>query len=462
MPHRRNGASSSPKSYQSELSNAMSAFLPHAGLPLLSGDGRVRWTSRMLAMLAIFMVWSPGRTLLDRFNQGRLTLVGIHPTRKRPGATHEGFSKALAKHGSSILAFLCGHWRHCVQQVALSCWSVDGWVFFGTDSSKFDCPRTKANEDAFGTTGGNNSGPQQLLTCLFHVGSGLLWGWVRAGLRGSSERGQLRQLLHLLPKGAMLLADAGFSGYELLRSLLGQGNHFLIRVGSNVTLIRKLGHAKRVGKDIVHLWPLKQQGRYWKKNRMPRRMTNVLPPLQLRLIQFTDAKGKPVYLLTDVLDKNELSNKAAARIYRLRWGVEVMWRDLKQTMGHHKMLSGSPDRAAAELDWAMAGLWMMQLISVRQMVASGQLPRRYSPAKSLRVLQQAMTGVRKKRRSLRQELAQAVQDHYHRRRPKAARYRLRRRPQRPPGAPNARMATSVERKLFQRYLAQAPPRSLAA
>ena len=461
MPHRRNGASSSPKSYRAELAHAMSFFFPHAGLPLLSGDGRVRWTGRMLAMVAIFMAWSPTRTLLDRFDQARQAVVGIHPTRRRPGATPEGFAKALAKYGPGILAFLAGHWRSCVQQVALSCWTVDGWAVFGTDGSKFDCPRTRANEETFGVTGKNNSGPQQLLTCLFHVGSGLLWGWARGGLRGSSERGQLRELLHLLPKGAMLLADAGFHGYDLLRTLLGQGNHFLIRVGANVSLLKKLGHATREGKDTVYLWPLKQQGRGW-RNAKRRRLAGVLPPLTLRLIQLTDAKGKPVYLLTDVLDPSQLSNKAAARMYRLRWGVEVMWRGLKQTMGHHKMLSGAPDRAAAELDWAMAGLWMMQLLAVRRMVESGQMPKSYSPAETLRVLQKAMTGVREKRCSLRTELGNAVQDTYVRRGPKAARQQLRRRPQRPPGAPRARMATTIEKTLFRRLLEQPPPKSLAA
>jgi hypothetical protein len=461
MPHRRNGASSSPKSYRAELAHAMSVFFPHAGLPLLSGDGRVRWTSRMLAMLAIFMAWSPSRTLLDRFGQARQTLVGIHPTRRRPGVTPEGFAKALASHGVGILAFLAGHWRSCVQQVALSCWTVEGWALFGTDGSKFNCPRTRANEETLGVSGKNNSGPQLLLTCLFHVGSGLLWGWVGNAMRGHSERGQLRQLLPLLPKGAMLVADAGFHGYDLLRALLAQGNHFLIRVGANVNLIKKLGQATREGRDIVYLWPLKQQGREWSKKGR-RRLAGVLPPLRLRLIQLKDAKGKPVFLLTDVLDQSQLRDQAAARMYRLRWGVEVMWRGLKQTMGHHKMLSGAPDRAVAELDWAMAGLWMMQLLAVRRMVESGQMPKSYSPAATLRVLQQAMTSKREKRRSLRTELGNAVKDTYARHGCKTARHQLRRRPQRPPGAPLARMATRIEKTLFRRLLEQPPPKSLAA
>ncbi len=109
------------------------------------------------------------------------------------------------------------------------------------------------------------------------------------------------------------------------------------------------------------------------------------PPLVLRLIRLKEATGQTVCLLTNQ-GPERLSDALAARIYKLRWGIEVMWRDLKQTMSHHKTLGTSPGRVQAELDWALAGLWMLQLISVERMIASKQLPHRYSPASSLRVL----------------------------------------------------------------------------
>jgi hypothetical protein len=167
-------------------------------------------------------------------------------------------------------------------------------------------------------------------------------------------------------------------------------------------------------------------------------------------------------LLTNVRQKSRLSDAAAARMYRLRWGVEVMWRDLKQTLGHHKMLSGSPDRAAAELDWAMAGQWMLQLISVRQMVESNQLPRRYSPASSLRIVRRAMNGRGEKKGDLYKEMTGAVMDAYRRRGSKESRHRDRRRVQTPPGEPRARKATSAEKRLAQWILHHPPPNSLAA
>jgi len=461
MPRRRNGASSGGRSYHSQLRQAMSQFLPHQGLPLLSDDGRVRWTSRLLAMVAIFMVWSSGRTLMDRWAEARQAVVGIYPTRRRPGRSHEGFSKALARHGAIILASLSNYWRSCVRRIAAGCWEEQGWVLFGVDGSNFECPRTRANEKTFGSSGrSNHGGPQQLVTCLFHVTSGLLWSWMRGPVKKNSERRQLRQMLHLLPPNAMLLADAGFHGYDLVRLLLSQSSNFVMRVGSNVKLITKLGYAVHESKDTVYLWPLQKQGRMSRRRRRKHAET-LGPPLVLRLIRLTDAKGRPVCLLTNVLQRSRLSDAAAARMYRLRWGVEVMWRGLKQTMGHYKMLSGSPEHAASELDWAMAGLWMLQLISVKRMVDSGQLARRYSPASSLRVLRRAMNG-QPQRRGLLTELSRAVKDEYHRQGPKAARNNMHKRPQTLPGQPVARMATHAEKQLAQRILNHPPPNSLAA
>jgi hypothetical protein len=278
MSRRTHSGPSAEQSYRSQLRDAMSAFLPHRGLPLLCADKRVRWSSRMLAMAAVLIAWSGASSLLDRFTQARAALIGMYPTRRRPGASTEGFFKALDLHGADLLATLGDYWRKCVQNVAGVHWKTGGWLVFGVDGSKFDCPRTLANEEGFGVSGKNNSGPQQLLTCLFHLASGMLWSWARDGVRGRGEPTQLGQMLHLLPPQAMLLADAGYTGYELLKALMDRGNHFLIRVGSNVTLIKNLGYARFEGKQTVCLWPLDKQGR--NKRSMTRKLGKVRPAHQ--------------------------------------------------------------------------------------------------------------------------------------------------------------------------------------
>src|SRR5688572_15902379 len=63
----------------------------------------------------------------------------------------------------------------------------------------------------------------------------------RTGPTGSSEREHFRQMLDELPPAALIAADAGFVGYEYLRAVIDSGRQMLVRVGSNVRLLRKLG-----------------------------------------------------------------------------------------------------------------------------------------------------------------------------------------------------------------------------
>jgi hypothetical protein len=85
--------------------------------------------------------------------------------------------------------------------------------------------------------------PQLWLTLLWHVGSGLPWAW-RTGPSGASERDHLVAMVPELPAQALIVADAGFVGYDFWQTLLTAGHHFVIRVGANVRLVHQLGWVK--------------------------------------------------------------------------------------------------------------------------------------------------------------------------------------------------------------------------
>lgn len=416
--------------YPRQLLNSIGRFLPHQGLELLSEDQRVRWTPRMLVMCAVLVAWQASSTLKDRFAQARATLVQMYPTRRRPGETYEGFITALADASEQLLEKVCVALRAAVQQVAGTAWEICGWVVFGCDSSKIDCPMTLANELAFGCGGKKKSGPQQLLTLMFHVGTGVPWSFMQ-DVACSSERAHLLSMLELLPARALLLADAGFTGYDLLKALMDSGRFFVIRVGSNVKLLTKLRYAVKEHDGVVYLWPKGKQEKQCE-------------PLVLRLIRFVDGHGRSICLLTNVLDRNRLSDRAALKMYRLRWGVEVLFRSLKQTLDRRKMLSGCPTHAKVELAWSMVGLWLLGLISVQEIKAAGEDPQRWSPAQALRVVRQACNGTLGAGGSLHEHVAGSLKDTYKRTRSKKARHWPHKKKEKPPGEPPARMATPQE------------------
>lgn len=457
--------------YTTDLRQAIGRYLPRSGLPLVvDDDQKLRWVPRMLVTCAILLTWDLAGLLTDGFERARGLVVGMYPSRRRPGASYAGFIATLARQSAAHLAVVAPELRRHVRRLARQCarWRIGGgdgggggggWLVFGVDGSKLECPMTAANEAAFGTCGKKKTGPQQFLTTIFHVGTGLIWDFRRGDAR-ASERAHLLAMLDTLPQGAMLLADAGFTGYELLARILhgdGDGDggdvarSFILRVGANVRLLTKLGwHCEEHDQGIVYLWPDKAQ-----KQRQP--------PLVLRLITLVDGRNRRVHLLTSILDPRELSDGAAGELYRRRWGVELIYRSLKQTMGKRKLRCDAPANAAAELDWAVVGLWLLGLMSVERIIGAGHEPGAWSVAASLRIVRRAMaatatapspwSGWRRRRGDprrgsrLARALAGATRDQYARTRPKTARHWPHKKKDKPPGDPRARMAEESEIQL---------------
>lgn len=423
-----------------QLRKLISEFLPATGLALISRDGRERWTPRMLVLCGILMHLLGTGALCDRFVEARDTVVAMYRTRRRPGKTYLGFVKNLLRQSSTFTQRLATHFRAIMPQAFKSVWHIDGRMVFGVDGTRVECPRTKANEKRLKRAGRKKTGPQFMLTTLFHLGSGLPWGF-RRGIGKSSERKHLREMLDLLPSGAWLLADAGFTGYELFTQLQKRGIHFVVRVGRNVKLLQKLGYYAREKNGIVYLWSEKTRAAG-------------LPPLVLRLVRLNTGRQK-VCLLVSELDESVLSDAGVLELYRRRWQVEVFYRTLKRTMGRHKMESDAPDEAGAELDWSVLALWVLSMVSLRQLLSVGRSPHDCSVAGVLRVVRRACGPKRNCRISMRrfaQCLRQAVKDGYSRQGPKAMRKWPRKKNEPPAGAPKMRMATGAEVRAAQRLI----------
>jgi len=427
MDRQRTGNPTRASGYHSQLLHAMGQFLPRRGLPLLSDDARVRWTDRLVVINAILMTWMAAPTLRDAFEMAREVVVSMYRSRRRPGKTLSGFLQILGDKSLVLLERVVHGLRQSVRQVAGSLWRMDRWVLMAVDGSRTECPRTRANERAFGCAGRHKTGPQQFITTVFHLATGLIWDW-RRGSGKEAERNHLRKMIASLPCGTLLLADAGFTGYDLLRSLRAAGHDFIVRVGKNVRLLRELGYAVQEHRQTVYLWP---------------KAYHHQEPLVLRLVELGKGKRR-VCLLTSVRSPTALPDKSVARLYRQRWLVEVQFRSLKQTMAHRKMLSTTPNRAGMELDWAMAGLWMLGLLAAGK-ARRGQQGQ-WSAAGSLRVVRRAMR--RPKARppagGLASELQRACRDRYRRRGPKQARDWPRKKKESPPGCPRIRMASIAE------------------
>lgn len=345
------------------------------------------WTPANLLFAGLLWAWSDEKTLIERFTAARKIIIHFDAEQSEPAESYQAFLKMLGRWTEPLREALAKAFRKRMQTALAAVWRVAGWVVFAADGSRVEVPRTRKNEERYSpksklSRAGQKrrcrrrrrrtaqaarqrkaNTPQIWLTMLWHVGSGLPWKWC-AGPSDSSERGHCQEMLDSMPAGSLLTADAGFVGYDLWKTVQDAGHHLLVRVGSNVKLLRQLGYA-REHDGVVYLWPDHVAKRH-------------LPPLALRLTVVTGPHRHPIYLVTSVLNRAELSDAQMAAVYRKRWGIEVYYRHCKDTFERGKLRSHHPDNAMIELHWSLLGMWAMGLHSHARLVAQGVAPHRIS------------------------------------------------------------------------------------
>lgn len=391
--------------------------------------GGTLWTPQRVTWVASMMAWDEGQTLDARWEHAREVAGGLH-AHWDLGTSYSGFAAALVRESPRIVAGVKTKFREAMLAMGSRHQTRCGWRAFAVDGSRAEAPLTEANENGLGCAGREKSGPQVFITTLWHMGLGLPWDF-RVGPGTDSERRHLEQMLDDLPRDSLIVADAGFVGYELCQRVLNAGQSFLLRVGGNIRLLTELGwkHEERDG--MVYLWPLAHRD---------------LPPLVLRLIVLQRDKQK-VYLLTNVFDPKQLSDGEAGMLYEMRWGIEVFYRSYKQTLSRRRLLSRTPATCLAECSWTMLGLWLLGLLTVSRIVAKKQDPLGWSVALARNAVRRAMRasirGGHGRRYSIR-DLAVAIKDEYMRRGPKAARDYPRKKREKPPGPPKIQSASVKE------------------
>ena len=145
----------------------------------------------------------------------------------------------------------------------------------------------------------------------------------------AAEVVHLRHLLGTLSPQALIICDAAYMGYELVRAILDTRRSFLFRMSSRVHLYTPEKVAlENWTEGTVLYWP----GYVQKKG---------LAPITCRLIRIraTGRATHDVWLLTDVLDPARLSVATAAKFYRWRWRNEGLFRTYKRTINKLKLSS---------------------------------------------------------------------------------------------------------------------------
>jgi Transposase DDE domain len=457
-------------SYSQELTAAVRGLLKQADWSQVTFRADCRWQPSGLVLAALLWTWSSKAALGERLEQALRVTRGLGRRCAPKQTSYRAFLKLLVRWTCELRAVLLVVFHRTMEREFPGQFRHAGFVVLGGDGSKLQLARTVSNERGYSPQSRGKKGkqrrrarrarrrprtsaaqaqrsrekkadsPQMALTLLFHVMLRLPWDW-RLGSSDVSEREHLRQMLASLPPDALIVLDAGFVGYELWTELLASGRPFVIRVGGNVRLLKKLGVA-RESHGTVYLWPDKAA-----KRRQP--------PLALRLVQVHD--GRQAWsLVTSVRDAKRLSDRHVAEIYGFRWRIELFFRHFKQTFGRAKLRSHKAEHAACEAEWSLWGLWALLLHAQQKHQSEWGAPARLSVARVLRAVRQALDEHRcrpEPGQSLREQLLAAVIDSY-RRRNKTSRGYPRQKYEPPTQPPQIKTATPAQRQWVKQVLSR--------
>ena len=449
-----------------ELSAAVQGLLGKIKWTNVRFRSDCRWAPMGLVVAALMWACSAKATLGERFDQALKLARGLGRRFAPAKTSYQAFIKVLVRWTADLRKELVLQYQLLMERAFPDQFRIAGYVPLGGDGSKLQLARTRSNEARYSPAktrakkgkkrrktkrrklsrqarakqarDKKADSPQMALTLLHHLALRLPWDW-RLGPYDASERQHLLDMIPHLPPDALVAADCGFYGYEFWSALLASNRQFVIRVGGNVRLLKKLGMA-RESNGTVYLWPDKVAKRKQ-------------PPLVLRLVEVHDGR-QSWYLVTSVLNPNRLSDQQVAKIYGYRWRIELFFRHFKQTFGRAKLRSHKGEHAECEAEWSLLGLWTMLLHARLQLPDKDQ--GRLSVARVLRAFAQALDHYKwrpEPGESLPELLSRAVIDPY-RRRDKTSRDYPRKKYEQPAGAPHILKATVTQRQKAHKLMAK--------
>lgn len=399
-----------------------------------------RWSTQPLILVLLMMTWCCGDSQPERFETAKAFCVVCLPKRRRPGKTVQGFQKALAKMPSGVLRAIASGMRQLLASRLAAYWWDHGFIGIGCDGSRVECSRTAELEARLGQAGKDGSAPTIWVTALVLLRLGLPWAW-RIGKGTASERLHLFQMLELLPQAALLVADAGYFGFELARQLVQKKVCFLLRMSSNVTLYTE----QRVALERFQEGPV-----YY----FPGNKDKQSEPLRLRLLRVRGKKKQnDVWLLTNVMETKRLSLATAAQFYRWRWENEGQFRAYKRTLAKVKMVSRGVRLVHREAEGSLLALQLMlaQGILAQHARAKVRNQTACSPRQILLAVRDEMYGrLKRGHAKYYEKLQNAKREQRDRTSAKAIRLWPRRKPHKAPKPPKILTLTAEQRARISR------------
>jgi len=358
-------------------------FPPELVDRVVAETGRVQRRSRLLpARVVVYYVLA----MCLFFGQGyeevaRLLTDGLAYARRWRGnwrvPTTAAITRARARLGPEPLRALFAEVCQPVATEAGSGSFYRAWRLVAVDGTTFDLPDTAANAGFFGRPGsprgaGKGAFPQVRVAGLGECGTHAIFA-AALGPLAVHETELARRLFGRLRAGMLLIADRGFTGFDLWRAAAATGADLLWRVRNSAVL--PVAEQLADGSYLSHIYAARDKHRH-------------ADPITVRVVEYTLAGQATVYrLITTILDPAQAPALDLAALYAQRWEFEISLGELKTHQGAPRMVlrSHTPDGVQQEVYGFLLVHYAIRVLMHQAALDAATDPDRISFTRTLRL-----------------------------------------------------------------------------
>jgi hypothetical protein len=295
----------------------------------------------------------------------------------RPCSTHTGgYCRARQRLPVEMVSALSGYTGRWISAHACASWQWRGRPVRLVDGTTLTLADTAANQHAYPQARSQKPGlgsPICRMVALICLGSGAVLDAAVGQYhgKGADEQSLLRSMLGGLARGDVLLGDALYATYFLLGWLHHSGIEAVFEQHGARARSTDFRCGQRLGaRDHLIVLDKPKTKPRWMSAAQYEQAPDTLTVRELR------TGGKT--LVTTLLCPEQTSKADLRALYRSRWHVELDLRNLKTTLGMHRLSCRTPAMAIKELWVYLLAHNLIRMMMAQAALRAGCVPRHIS------------------------------------------------------------------------------------
>lgn len=267
----------------------------------------------------------------------------------------------------------------------LMSWKAFGRHLKGVDGSTVVMPDTKANQGIFPQLPGQKKGigfPIARIVVVMSLTIGTVLDYAIGPFKGkgTGESTLLRRIFNCIERDDILLGDRYYPSFFLIADVLERGADGIFRGQAQRRYDFRKGEALGEKDHIIE----------WIKPKKPDWMdpeTYKSYPDKMRVREFK-VSGK-IYVTT-LLNNKKYNKKEIAKVYEIRWQLEINLKSIKETMGMDMLFCKTPEMVRKEIGIHFLAYNFIRIIIAEACIMYNAIPNQVSFKGTVQLLNKFM------------------------------------------------------------------------